>query len=191
MSHSLEYVYLYSSSVLAAACLFSPISMISMYDGWIRCSAECPYGTDRVIVEGRGDHKTVNVYCCQFYVLILFVDRNGKVCNRQIIGHIPWYITLVDFELVTLQDLSDFCKTQTDELNEKMMGNIAPASWSMMGNIAPDQTYSPWDRCLFLKFYWYTALPICLSVVTFVLWQSWMVVTETIWPTSLKYCLPL
>lgn len=43
-----------------------------MYDGSVRCSTECPNGTDYIIIEvgefTRSWSKTINVYHCQFYV---------------------------------------------------------------------------------------------------------------------------
>lgn len=39
-------------------------------------------------------------------------------------------------EVVILQGLSGFCRTQADELNEKMMGNITPTFFrSMVGKL--------------------------------------------------------
>lgn len=59
----------------------------------------------------------------------------GTACGMaDVTGATFWLI----IEVVILQDLSGFCKTQTDELNEKMIGNITPASFRWgLANLQP------------------------------------------------------
>lgn len=113
-----------------------------------------------------------------FYVFLMNVnhfcpspnDWNKEECIHQISGHVPHALliysssdtasstavliraTYLWHSIAILQDSSSFCRGQTGELSEDMMGSTTPASFtSLMVALAPS---FPWAEILF----WLTLL---------------------------------